>query len=68
MASSRNEKFLALAAMDYADKTTSELESLCRSVLEDGMHGLCFSPYVEGQQPGDLRSVRYLSGGRGQRL
>ncbi|MEM7485514.1 MAG: glycosyl hydrolase family 17 protein [Bacteroidota bacterium] len=53
MSSSRKEKFLALAAMDYADKTTSELESLCRSVLEDGMHGLCFSPYVEGQQPGD---------------
>ncbi|MBS9462239.1 glycosyl hydrolase [Flagellimonas sp. 389] len=53
MSSSRKEKFLALAAMDYADKTTSELESLCRSVLEDGMHGLCFSPYVEGQKPGD---------------
>ncbi|UII76793.1 glycosyl hydrolase family 17 protein [Flagellimonas sp. HMM57] len=53
MSSSRKEKFLALAAMDYADKTTSELESLCRSVLEGGMHGLCFSPYVEGQKPGD---------------
>lgn len=23
-------------------------------MLQEGMHGLCFSPYVEGQQPGDI--------------
>ncbi|MEO0526256.1 MAG: glycosyl hydrolase family 17 protein [Bacteroidota bacterium] len=53
MSSSRKEKYLALAALDYAGKTTRELESLCKRVLEGGVHGLCFSPYVEGQNPGD---------------
>lgn len=49
----RKEKRLALAALDYAGKTTIELRELCRQVLEEGMHGLCFSPYEEGQKPGD---------------
>lgn len=53
MSSNRKEKFLALAALDYAGKTTKELKSLCKQVLEEGMHGLCFSPYIEGQNPGD---------------
>ncbi len=53
MSSGRKEKFLALAALDYAGKTTDELKNLSRQVLEEGMHGLCFSPYEEGQKPGD---------------
>ncbi len=53
MSSSRKEKFLALAALDYAGKTTKELKKLCKEVLEGGMHGLCFSPYEEGQKPGE---------------
>lgn len=53
MSSSRSEKFLTLAALDYEGKSTSELKSLCGEVLEQGMHGLCFSPYLDGQKPGD---------------
>ena len=53
MSSSRREKFLALAALDYAGKSTDELKKLCKEVLEGGMHGLCFSPYEEGQKPGE---------------
>jgi len=56
MSSLRIEKKLALAALDYAGKTTEELKSLCNKVLKNGMHGLCFSPYKEGQKPGDLMS------------
>ncbi len=47
------ERFLTLASLDYAGKTEKELKSLCRDMLKGGMHGLCFSPYMEGQQPGD---------------
>ena len=54
MSSIRKEKKLALAALDYADKTTEELKDLFKQVLNNGMHGLCFSPYKEGQKPGDL--------------
>ncbi|MCL6266306.1 glycosyl hydrolase family 17 protein [Flagellimonas myxillae] len=53
MSSGRKEKFLALAALDYSGKSVKELKKLGRQALEDGMHGICFSPYVEGQNPGD---------------
>ncbi len=49
----RKEKFLALATLEYANKTTEDLKQMYRQVLKKGMHGLCFSPYVEGQEPGD---------------
>jgi exo-beta-1,3-glucanase (GH17 family) len=47
------EKVLALAGQDYQGVTTEGLVELFHKVLKQGMHGLCFSPYVEGQQPGD---------------
>ena len=56
MSSRRSEKFLALAALDYQNKTTEELRELFKKILEQGMHGLCFSPYEEGQEPGDQLS------------
>ena len=49
----RKEKFLALASIDYAGMSDDELKKLWLKTLESGMHGLCFSPYVEGQKPGD---------------
>lgn len=52
----RGEKFLALANIDYAGKSIEELRKLFREALESGMHGLCSSPYEEGQQPGDQLS------------
>jgi exo-beta-1,3-glucanase (GH17 family) len=60
MSSRRKEKYLALAALDYAGKTTKQLKNLCKNVLEDGMHGLCFSPYMEGQNPGDQISEEQI--------
>lgn len=52
----RGEKFLALANIDYANKSIKELRILFREALESGMHGLCSSPYEEGQKPGDQLS------------
>ena len=52
----RGEKFLALANIDYANKSIDELRALFREALEAGMHGLCSSPYQEGQEPGDQLS------------
>lgn len=49
----RVEKFLALASIDYADKDIEGLKELYRNVLSGGIHGLCFSPYLDGQEPGD---------------
>lgn len=52
----RKERFLALASVDYAGKSIEDLRALYRQYLKAGMHGLCFSPYMEGQNPGDQLS------------
>lgn len=45
-----------LAGMDFNGKTTAEIKSLFSKTLNNGLHGLCFSPYVEGQETGDILS------------
>ncbi|MDM9632600.1 glycosyl hydrolase family 17 protein [Robiginitalea aurantiaca] len=49
----RRDKRLALAATDLTGITGESLKEMAREVLAMGMHGLCFSPYEEGQKPGD---------------
>ena len=51
---------MSLATLEYANKTTDELREMCRQVLEDGLHGICFSPYEEGQKPGDTISEEQI--------
>lgn len=42
----------SLSGIDLSRATADDLRALVRSILEDGIHGVCFSPYVEGQGPG----------------
>lgn len=42
--------------IDFTNKTTKELVHLFNDVLNQGMHGLCFSLYEDGQRPGDIIS------------
>lgn len=49
----RKHKKLALAGPDYSGLSLDDLKARYHQALEHGMHGLCFSAYVEGQQPGD---------------
>ena len=57
----REGKIMALAGgTDFANKTKEELHDLFRKVLNNGMHGLCFSPYEEGQKPGDVLSENQI--------
>jgi len=46
-------KVMALAGLEHANKSNDELKSIFRKVLNNGMYGLGFSPYVEGQEPGE---------------
>lgn len=39
--------------MDFSEKSDDEIKTLYNKVLNEGMHGLCFSLYEDGQQPGD---------------
>ena len=50
----RKEKKKSLVGLNYSEYSSEQLQSLCSTVLDNGMHGLCFSPYEEGQKPGDL--------------
>ncbi len=53
----RKGKTLSLAGisnLEFAKKTEAEKRDLFMTVLNDGIHGLCFSLYEEGQEPGDL--------------
>ena len=56
----REEKFFALASIDYADKNIDELKEVYKQTLKSGTHGLCFSPYEEGQEPGDQLSENQI--------
>ena len=49
----RKEKFRSLLGVDTNQLDTSKLKKLSQTVLNAGMHGLCFSPYEEGQEPGN---------------
>lgn len=42
----------SLAGIDIARTSIDELKALVREILERKIHGVCFSPYVEGQGPG----------------
>jgi len=46
-------KIMSLAGKNLQGLTIKELGGIFREMITDGMHGLCFSPYVDGQQPGD---------------
>lgn len=56
----RKDKFMALAGGDFAHKTRTEIQDQFREVLNKGIHGLCFSPYEEGQKPGDNLSENQI--------
>ncbi|WP_396191729.1 MFS transporter [Flavobacterium sp.] len=38
-------------------KSETELKALYSEILNNGLHGLCFSPYVENQKAGDILSA-----------
>lgn len=45
---------LSLAGINVASMTTEELRRLVSKILEGKIHGLSFSPYIEGQGPGAI--------------
>ena len=53
-------KIRSLIGVDQADKTDKGLQNLYKRLLKNGMHGLCFSPYEEGQGPGDQISEEQI--------
>jgi exo-beta-1,3-glucanase (GH17 family) len=54
--SSKPASIQALKGIDLAGKSQAEQHTLFTNVLQNGMHGLCFSAYEEGQEPGSILS------------
>ena len=53
---SKESHFANREGLDFSDYSSEDLEKLWRETLENGMHGLCFSLYEDGQKPGDIIS------------
>ncbi|MDG2455011.1 MAG: glycosyl hydrolase family 17 protein [Bacteroidia bacterium] len=51
--SKRQEKLMSLVAAKGLTKSQDNNQELAKELLKDGMHGICFSLFVEGQKPGD---------------
>lgn len=49
----RQEKVLSLTGTEVSKLNRSELTNHSARLLEDKMHGICFSPYEGSQKPGD---------------
>jgi glucan 1,3-beta-glucosidase len=59
----KKEKFNTFNTLPYFktevftnDMSYDDIKNLFLEILNNGIHGLCFSPYVEGQKPGDTLS------------
>lgn len=56
----RNEKLLSLVGEDFNHISIEDLAVLFNKYLNNGIHGLCFSSYVEGQGPGSIISEEQI--------
>lgn len=56
----RSDKLLSLVGEDFNKKSTEDLAELFRKYLESGVHGLCFSSYLDGQGPGSIISAEQI--------
>ncbi|MEL0455315.1 glycosyl hydrolase family 17 protein [Flavobacteriaceae bacterium SZ-1-7] len=56
----RADKIMSLSGGQLDNKTSKGLQNLFKRVLKNGMHGLCFSPYEEGQEPGDQLTEKQI--------
>ncbi|MBS1534093.1 MAG: glycosyl hydrolase [Bacteroidetes bacterium] len=52
----RKEKKRSLGGIPFHDYNAQQIRELFLKTLHQGMHGLCFSLYEDGQKPGDLIS------------
>jgi len=47
------QKYASLGGMDFSKMSKENLDDLFNQIIEKGLHGLSFSAYMEGQEPGD---------------
>ena len=50
--SSKYNKYMSLAGINYSNLSNEELGGIAAKIVADKIHGISFSPYIEGQGPG----------------
>ena len=58
--SGREDYVMSLAGVDISNKSPDQLRAIFEDLLKTGMHGLCFSPYRDGQGPGSQLSEQQI--------
>jgi exo-beta-1,3-glucanase (GH17 family) len=58
--SSRARVYTALAGMDFSSMSTEELDRVFLKILNEGIHGISFSVYLENQAPGSQISAEQI--------
>ncbi len=48
-------------SFDFSEISAKKLVELWRETLENGMHGICFSLYEDGQKPGDIITAEQVN-------
>ncbi|GAA4070926.1 hypothetical protein GCM10022389_15190 [Flavobacterium cheonanense] len=48
-------------SFDFSEISSKKLAELWRETLENGMHGICFSMYEDGQKPGDIITAEQVN-------
>jgi exo-beta-1,3-glucanase (GH17 family) len=56
----RSEYIMSLAGADYSGISKEDLSLLFRKHLKNVVHGMCFSSYIDGQQPGSIISEEQI--------
>jgi GPH family glycoside/pentoside/hexuronide:cation symporter len=56
----QNNNLNNINGLDYSQKSETELEIIFFKIFNNGLHGLCFSPYLEGQKAGDILSEEQI--------
>jgi GPH family glycoside/pentoside/hexuronide:cation symporter len=50
----------AITGRDLSSISETDIRTQFSEILNNGLHGLCFSPYVEGQETGDILSENQI--------
>ncbi len=53
----QNGNINTIKGTDFSSKSDTEIKEHYEEILNNGLHGVCFSPYAEGQQAGDILSA-----------
>ncbi len=51
---------IATNGIDTSQDSLEDLKNQLRKTIQDGMHGICFSMYEDGQKPGDEISMEQV--------